>query len=123
MEKSDAREVLTSSVFSTWFGYIDDAKAAVNADTTLTDAEKAKFIEHINEEWIAVEFLYVYLYYSSVLDGLDGVDVDEDAAQAEFREVLGYDASTGTYAKDVYLLETAGCTLAEWVESGFTADV
>ncbi len=123
MDKSDAKDVLTSSVFNTWFGYIDSAKSAVNADTSLTDAEKAKMIAHINEEWISVKFLYIYLYYSSFLDGLDGVTIVVDTAKAEFREVLGYDSSTGTYAKDVILLEKAGCTLVEWIESDFEESV
>ncbi|MBQ7912225.1 MAG: DUF4838 domain-containing protein [Clostridia bacterium] len=123
MDKSSAKDVLTESVLNTWFGYIDSAKSAVNADTSLTDEEKAKLIGHINEEWISVKFLYVYLYYSSLLDGLDGVTVDVDTAKAEFREVLGYDSATGTYAKDVVLREKAGCTLVEWIESDFEADV
>ncbi len=121
--KMDAKKVLTVDVFNTWFGYINSAKSAVNADTNLTDTEKAKMIEHINEEWISVKFLYVYLYYSSTLDGLDGVTVDVGTAKAEFREVLGYDASTGTYAKDVILLEKAESTLVEFIESNFTAKV
>ncbi len=123
MNETSAKKVLTSSVFNTWLGYIDSAKAEVNADTSLTDAEKAKLIDNINEEWISVKFLYIYLYYSSFLDGLDGVTIDVDAAKAEFREVLGYDSSTGTYAKDVVLLEKAGCTLVEFIESNFTANV
>ena len=122
-EKSDAKKILTESVFNTWFDYIDRAKAAVNADSNLTDAEKAKMRAHIDEEWISVKFLYIYLYYSDILDGLDGVTIDVDTAKAEFRAVLGYDPSTGTYAKDVVLLENAGCTLVEFIESDFTAAV
>ena len=80
-------------------------------------------IEHINEEWISVKFLYVYLYYSKTFDWSDGVTINVSEAQAAFREVRGYDASTGTYAKDVILLEKAGCTLVEFIESGFTASV
>ncbi|MBQ8429546.1 MAG: DUF4838 domain-containing protein, partial [Clostridia bacterium] len=122
-EKSNAKEILTEDVLNTWFGYIDSAKSAVNADANLTDTEKAKMIEHINEEWISVKFLYIYLYYSSIADGLDGVTIDVDAAKEEFRTVLGYDSSTGTYAKDVVLLERAGCTLVEFIESDFTTSV
>ena len=121
--KSTVKKTLTSDVFTTWFGYITSAKNAVNADATLTDAEKTKMIEHINEEWISVEFMYVWLYYSQTFDGLDGVTINVSEAQAAFREVLGYDASTGTYAKDVILLEKAGCTLVEFIESGFTESV
>ena len=123
IDKDSMKDILTETIFNEWFGYIDSAKSAVNADANLTDTEKAKMIEHINEEWISVKFLYIYLYYSSFLDGLDGVTVDVDAAKAEFRAVLGYDSSTGTYAKDVVLLENAGCTLVEFIESDFTASV
>ena len=123
LDKSDAKKILTESVFNTWFGYINSAKSAVNADTSLTDADKVKMIAHIDEEWISVKFLYVYLYYQDFLDGLDSVTIKVSEAQAAFREVLGYDASTGTYAKDVILLENAGCTLVEFIESGFTASV
>ncbi|MBR2646853.1 MAG: DUF4838 domain-containing protein, partial [Clostridia bacterium] len=121
--KSTVRKTLTSSVFTTWFGYITSAKDAVNADGSLTDAEKAKMIEHINEEWISVEFLYVWLYYSKTINGLYGVTINVSETQAAFREVLGYDSSTGTYAKDVVLLEKADCTLVEYIESGFTKSV
>ena len=110
-------------VLQTWFGYIDSAKNAVNSDDSLTEEQKAAYLERINEEWISVEFWYVYLYYSSFLDGLDGVTVDTDAATAAFREALGYDAATGTYAKDVVLLEKAGSTLVEWIKSGFTSEI
>ncbi len=123
LDESDAKKILTESVLNTWFGYINSAKSAVNADSSLTGDEKAKMIEHINEEWISVKFLYVYLYYQDFFDGLDGVTVDVDTAKAEFRAVLGYDSSTGTYAKDVVLLEKAGCTLVEFIESGFTESV
>ena len=127
MDKSSAKKILTESVLNTWFGYIDSAKSAVNADTSLSDEEKEKMIGHINEEWISVKFLYVYLYYS-VLDGLDGVTVDIDAAKAEFKEVLKYEAAYDDngnlyYTNDVVLLEKGGCTLAEWIESDFTADI
>ena len=115
MDKSSAKKILTESVLNTWFGYIDTAKSAVNADETLTTEEKAKLIGHINEEWISVKFLYVYLGYNSILN------LSSD--KAEFREVLGYDASTGTYAKDVVLLEKGDSTLVEWLESNFIASV
>ena len=73
------------------------------------------YIERINEEWIAVEFWYIWLGHESI--GNYG------SAQAAFRKVLGYDSATGTYAKEVILLEHAGCTLTEWVESYFTKSV
>ena len=121
--ESEMKNTLTNSVLQTWFGYINSAKNAINSDGSLTDEQKATYIERINEEWISVEFWYVSLYYSSVLDGLDGVTVDKAAATAAFREVLGYDASTGTYAKDVVLLEKAASTLVQWIESGFTSEI
>ena len=128
IEKSTAKEILTSSVLNTWFDYIDSAKAAVNADTSLTDGQKAILIDNINEEWISVKFFYVYLYYSRLLDSLDGVTVDVDKAKAEFREVLKYEAAYNDqgelyYTNDVVLLEKAGCTLVEWIESNFTASI
>ena len=80
-------------------------------------------IGHINEEWISVEFLYVWLYYSKTWDSLDGVTFNVSDTQAAFREVLGYDSATGTYAKDVVIYERANCTLVDWIESGFTESV
>ncbi|MBQ7771023.1 MAG: DUF4838 domain-containing protein, partial [Clostridia bacterium] len=121
--KSTVKKTLTNDVFTTWFGYIDSAKSAVNNDTTLTAAEKTKMIEHINEEWISMEFLYVWLYYSKTWDSLDGVTFNVSDTQAAFREVLGYDSATGTYAKDVVIYERANSTLVDWIESGFTASV
>jgi hypothetical protein len=107
----------------TWFGYIDSAKNAINSDGSLTDEQKAAYLERINEEWISVEYWYVSLYYAKYIDGLDGVTVDTAAATAAFREALGYDAATNTYAKDVVLLEKAESTLVAWIKSGFTSDI
>jgi len=123
VSESDMKKTLTNSVLQTWFGYINSAKNAINSDGSLTDEQKATYIERINEEWISIEFWYVSLYYSSILDGFDGVTVDTAAAKAAFREVLGYNAATGTYAKDVVLLEKGASTLVQWIESGFTSDI
>ena len=41
-------------------------------------------------------------------------------AKAEFREVLGYDATTGTYAKDVTIGERHTKTLTWWIENNFS---
>ena len=123
VSESKMKNTLTNSVLQTWFGYIDSAKNAINSDDSLTATQKATYLERINEEWISIEFWYVYLYYSSILDGLDGVTVDTAAATAAFREALGYDAATGTYAKDVVLLEKAEITLVQWIESGFTSEI
>jgi hypothetical protein len=123
VSESVMKKTLTNSVLQTWFGYIDSAKDAINSDGSLTDEQKAAYIERINEEWISVEFWYVSLYYSSILDAFDGVTVDTAAATAAFREALGYDAATGTYAKDVVLLEKAESTLVQWIESGFKSDI
>jgi hypothetical protein len=124
VSESKMKNTLTNSVLQTWFGHIDNAKNAINSDGSLADEQKAAYIERINEEWISVEFWYVSLYYSKYFDGLDGVTVDTAAAKAAFREALGYDESTGTYAKDVTLLESMGKrTLVQWIESGFTSDI
>ena len=123
VSESDMKKTLTNGILQTWFGYIDSAKDAINGDSSLTDEQKAAYIERINEEWISVEFWYVSLYYSSFWDGLGFVTVDPDAATAAFREALGYDAATGTYAKDVVLLEKAKRTLVQWIESGFTLEI
>ena len=128
MDKSSAREVLTVDVLDEWFGYIEQAKIDVET-SSFSDAEKAKMTAHINEEWISVKFLYVYLYYQEPIMGFpvddleDGVTVDIDAAQAEFRAVLGYNADTKTYEKDVVLLERGASTLAQWIDSNFTSDI
>ncbi|MBQ7373677.1 MAG: DUF4838 domain-containing protein [Clostridia bacterium] len=116
--KSEDKEFLTEDLFNTWFGYIDSAKSAIANDGTLTDAQKATLTAHVDEEWLSVEFLYVYIYCNWY-----SITFDRDAAKDAFREVLGYDSSTGTYAKDVVLLENAGCTLTEWIESDFTESV
>jgi hypothetical protein len=123
VSKSNMKKTLKNSDLQDWFGYINSAKNAINSDGSLTEEQKATYIERINEEWISVEFWYVYLYYSSILDGMDGVTVDTGAARAAFREVLGYDASTNTYAKDVILREKGPTTLVQWIESGFKADI
>ena len=46
----------------------------------------------------------------------------KEAAKAEFREVLGYDATTETYAKDVTIGERYGKekTLTWWIENNFS---
>jgi hypothetical protein len=103
--------VLSSSNINKWLGYITSAKKAVNADATLTDDEKAAYIGHINEEWIAVKYWQMRYHGSSI----------KAAAKAEFREVLGYDTTTKTYAKDVTIGERYGYTLAAWVENNFEA--
>ena len=121
--KSSMKTKLTNSELQTWFGYIDSAKSVINSDNSLTDEQKAAYLERITEEWIAIEYWYVYLYYSSFLDGLDGVTVDTAAVTAAFREALGYDAATGTYAKDVMVLERADITLSQWIESNFSEDL
>ena len=103
--------------------YIDSAKNVINSDNSLTDEQKAAYLERITEEWIAIEYWYVYLFYSQILDSLDGVKVDVATEKAAFRDALGYDSTTGEYAKDVMLLERADITLAQWVESNFSEDL
>ena len=103
--------VLSSSNINKWLGYITSAKNAVNADTTLTDEQKAAYISHINEEWIAVKYWQMRYHGSSI----------KEAAKAEFREVLGYDANTGKYAKDVIIGERYDYTLTAWIENNFVA--
>ena len=102
---------MSSSNINKWLGYITSAKNAVNADTTLTDAQRLAYIDHINEEWIAVKYWQMRYHGSSI----------KAAAKAEFREVLGYDANTGKYAKDVTIGERYKYTLTEWVENNFSA--
>ena len=104
---------LTKDLLDTWMGYIDSAKSAINS-SGLDETQKAAYIDRINEEWLSVKFWQMYLYESSY---------DTATAQAEFRKVLGYDSSTGTYAKNVVIYEKATTTLAAWVESGFTASI
>ena len=108
-----APDTLTKDLLNTWMGYIDSAKSAINS-SGLDEAQKAAYIDRINEEWLSVKFWQMYLYESSY---------DTAKAQAEFREVLGYDSSTGTYAKNVVIYEKATTTLAAWVESGFDASI
>ena len=121
VSKTVMRDKLTNSVLQTWFGYIDSAKGVINSDSLLTDTQKAAYLERITEEWIAIEYWYVYLYYQKFLDSLDGVNVDMEQEKAAFREALGY--NEGTYAKDVMLLERADITLVQWIESDFSEDL
>lgn len=109
--KSTMKSKLTTSVLSTWFSYIDSAKEAVASYTTSNPDLYAKYIERINEEWIAVAYWQVYLHSNFLTNS---------TYKKQFREVLGYDASTGTYAKDVLPLERSDMTIAEWVENNFS---
>jgi hypothetical protein len=108
--KSTMKSKLTTSVLSTWFSYIDSAKEAVASYATSNPELYAKYIEHINEEWIAVAYWQMYLHYSFLAIS---------SYKTQFREVLGYDASTGTYARDVLPFERSDVTIAEWVENNF----
>ena len=111
-------KILTKDVINTWFGYITDAKNAVASYETSNPELYARYIEHINEEWLSVQFWYVYLGHSNFL--MNGT------RKTEFREVLGYDSTTKTYAKDVKLIEytneSAGAInyLSEWIENSFS---
>lgn len=110
--KSTIKSKLTSSELSKWFGYIDSAKEAVASYKTSNPELYAKYIEHINEEWIAVAYWQMYLHTNFL--------TDKSAYKAQFREVLGYDATTKTYAKDVLPLERSDMTIAQWVENNFS---
>ena len=110
--KSTIKSKLTTSVLSTWFGYINSAKEAVASYATSNPELYAKYIEHINEEWIAVAYWQMYLHTNFL--------TDKSAYKTQFREVLGYDATTKTYAKDVLPLERSDMTIAEWVENNFS---
>ena len=105
--------VLSSSNINKWLGYITSAKNAVNADTTLTDEQKAAYIDHINEEWIAVKYWQMRYHGSS--------SSLKATAKEEFREVLGYNATTGKYGKDVTIGERYKYTLTAWIENNFSA--
>ena len=109
--KSTIKSKLTTSELSKWFGYIDSAKEAVASYATSNPELYAKYIEHINEEWIAVAYWQMYLHYSFL---------SISSYKTQFREVLGYDATTKTYAKDVLPLERSDMTIAQWVENNFS---
>ena len=100
---------VTEREVNSWLEYINKAKAAVNADSSLNDEQRKVLIAHIDEEWIAVKYWQVINPYNW--------SVNEDEALAEFRKVLGYDESTKTYAKDVMLGERYTYTLTGWIES------
>ena len=101
-----APNTLTKAVLERWIGYIEDARDAVNGDE--------KLLANINEEWISVKFWQMYLYKSSY---------NITTAQNEFRAVLGYDSSTGKYAKDVKFLESSDTMLSTWIDEKFAADI
>ena len=104
---------ITKREVNTWLQYISDAKAAVNAASDLDAEQKARYIAHIDEEWIAVKYWQMSNPYNW--------SVDKDAALAEFRAVLGYDATTQTYAKDVTIGERYGYTLTDWIKNNFSS--
>ena len=109
--KSTIKSKLTTDELSKWFGYIDSAKEAVASYKTSNPELYAKYIEHINEEWIAVAYWQMYLH---------GTIFNRNTYKTQFREVLGYDATTKTYAKDVLPLERSDMTIAQWVENNFS---
>ena len=51
---------------------------------------------------------------------LHGTIFNRSTYKTQFREVLGYDATTKTYAKDVLPLERSDMTIAQWVENNFS---
>jgi hypothetical protein len=101
-----APNTLTKAVLERWIGYIENARKAVNGDE--------KLLANINEEWLSVKFWQMYLYKSSY---------NITTAQNEFRAVLGYDSSTGKYAKDVKFLESSDTMLSTWIDKKFNADI
>ena len=88
-----------------------DVKAVASYATSNPELY-AKYIEHINEEWIAVAYWQMYLHTN--------IFTDKSVYKTQFREVLGYDATTKTYAKDVLPLERSDMTIAQWVENNFS---
>ncbi len=116
--KAEIKDILTKDVIDTWFDHIDTAKSAVASYETSNPELYARYIEHINEEWLSVQFWYVYLGHSKIL--MNGT------RKSEFREVLGYDSTTKTYAKDVKLIEytdeSDGAVnyLSQWIEKSFS---
>jgi hypothetical protein len=106
-------EVLSSSNINKGLGCITSARNAGNVDTTLADEEKAAYINHMNEEWIPVKLCELRYHGSS--------SSLKATAKEEFREVLGYDETTGKYAKDVTIGERYGYTLVQWIENNFSA--
>ena len=110
--KNTIKNKLTTSELSKWFGYIDTAKESIATYATSNPELYAKYIERINEEWIAVAYWQMYLHST--------IFTNKTEYKTKFREVLGYDASTGTYAKDVLPLERSDMTIAEWVENNFS---
>ena len=101
-----APSTLTKALLERWIRYIEEARAAVNGDE--------KLLANINEEWISVKFWQMYLYKSSY---------NITTAQNEFRAVLGYDASTGKYAKNVKILESSDTMLSTWINDKFATEI
>lgn len=66
-------KLMTSTYFSqntltAWMGYIDNAKAAVNADASLTNDEKAAYIEHIEVEALSIRYMLIKLHGVTTYD-------------------------------------------------------
>ena len=66
-------KLMTSRYFSqntltAWMGYIDNAKAAVNADASLTNDEKAAYIEHIEVEALSIRYMLIKLHGVTTYD-------------------------------------------------------
>ena len=58
----------SKDTLTTWMGYINSAKSAVNADSTLSDAEKAEYIERIKVEALSIRYMLVSLHGVTTYD-------------------------------------------------------
>ena len=67
-EKFMSSTYFTKDTLNTWMGYIDSAKNAVNADTSLTDGEKAAMINRIEVEALSIRYMLVSLYSVTTYD-------------------------------------------------------
>ena len=99
-------DAITKSEVDTWLGYISSAKSAVQGDSSLSAEQKARCLANIDEEWIAVKYWQISNPFNW--------SVNKTEALSQFRAVLGYDATTGTYAKDVKIGERSGM-LTAWI--------
>lgn len=67
-EKLMSSRYFSKNTLKTWMGYIDNAKAAVNADASLTDEEKTAYIERIEVEALSIRYMLITLHSDKTYD-------------------------------------------------------
>ncbi len=57
-----------NTMLVTWMGYIDSAKAAINADTSLTDEQKAELCNRVDLESLTIRYTLIEVFGTKTYD-------------------------------------------------------